>query len=82
MACDTQLELTNVALSLQQALGVPATARATFVRLEVGPHHDGVRFANGAEITMQRLGPGVSAVLVEEPRLESKIGTPRLAEVE
>lgn len=82
MACDTQLELTNVPTALQQALGVPAATRATFVRLENGPHHDGVRFANGVEITMQRLGPGVSASLVDSPAMQDRFVMRSLAEVE
>jgi hypothetical protein len=38
----------------------PATQEdVTFTRLEDGPHHDGVRFGNGAEVTLQQLGTGV-----------------------
>ena len=36
-----------------------------FSRLEKGPHHDGVRFANGAEVTLQELGPGVKGYLYD-----------------
>jgi hypothetical protein len=45
---------------LQRRLGVSATEDVTFTRLEAGLHHDGVRFANGAEVTLQELGPGVT----------------------
>jgi hypothetical protein len=31
--------------------------------LEGGPHHDGVRFANGAELALQKLGPGVKGYI-------------------
>jgi hypothetical protein len=31
--------------------------------LEGGPHHDGVRFANGAEVALQKLGPGVKGYI-------------------
>ena len=65
MACDTELELERLPLPLQQALDIPEKAKATFVRLDLGPHHDGLRFANGAEISLQRLGPGVSAYMIE-----------------
>ena len=34
----------------------------TFTRLEDGPHHDGVRFGNGAEVTLQQLGTGVQGL--------------------
>ena len=35
----------------------------TFVRLEHGPFHDGVKFANGHEVSLQQLKPGVTAVV-------------------
>ena len=68
MACDTELELERVPLALQQALGLPEKAKATFARLDLGPHHDGLRFANGAEISLQRLGPGVTAHMAVAPK--------------
>jgi hypothetical protein len=40
-------------------------ATVTFVRLEPGPYHDGLRFANGKEVSLQMLGPGVEACLVD-----------------
>jgi hypothetical protein len=33
--------------------------------LDNGPHHDGVRFANGAEVTLQELGPGVKGYIYD-----------------
>ena len=45
--------------SLQKRHRVSAIETVTFTRLERGPHHDGVRFTNGAEVTLQELGPGV-----------------------
>ena len=36
------------------------------MRIEPGPHHDGVRFANGREITLQQLGPGVGATVIDD----------------
>jgi hypothetical protein len=65
MACDTSLELAQIPPHLQLRLGLPASAVATFVRIEDGPHHDGIRFANGAEVTLQQLGPGVAASVVD-----------------
>jgi len=44
---------------VQRVHGVSANESVTFTRLDNGPHHDGVRFANGAEVTLQELGPGV-----------------------
>jgi hypothetical protein len=45
-----------------QVLGSPFLI---FTRLEKGPHHDGVRFANKAEVTLQELGPGVKGYLCD-----------------
>ena len=81
MACDTELELEHMPLPLQQALGLPEKAKATFVRLDLGPHHDGLRFANGAEISLQRLGPGVSAYMADARHLAEPAETRELAGV-
>jgi hypothetical protein len=60
MAYDTKLRLEGISEPVQRRLGVSAIEIVTFTRLEAGPHHDGVRFANGAEFTLQELGPGVT----------------------
>lgn len=65
MACDTTLELTKLPPELQSRIGVGETERVTFIRIEAGPYHDGVRFANGSEVTLQQLGPGVTARVVD-----------------
>lgn len=67
IACDSHLKLENLDPSLQKGFNLAATETATFTRLDTGPHHDAIRFRNGAEITLQQLGLGVSAHLVEEP---------------
>jgi hypothetical protein len=59
MACDTKLSLEGIPEIVQRRHGVTSTENVTFTRLEGGPHHDGVRFSNGAEVTLQELGPGV-----------------------
>jgi hypothetical protein len=83
MACDTRLEVAQIPSHVQARFGVADSAAATFVRIEGGPHHDGVRFPNGAEVTLQQLGPGVAAIVVDAlttPRKEA--ARPReLAEV-
>jgi len=61
MACDTKLRLEGIPEGVQGAHGVSAEEDVTFIRLENGPHHDGVRFANGGEVTLQELGPGVQS---------------------
>jgi hypothetical protein len=60
MASDTKLRLEGISELVQRRLGISAIETVTFTRLEAGPHHDGVRFANGAEVTLQELGPGVT----------------------
>jgi hypothetical protein len=44
---------------------VSANEDVTFTRLEQGHHHDGVRFANGGEVTLQELGAGVKGYLYD-----------------
>jgi hypothetical protein len=59
MACDMKLRLEDIPESVQRSYFVSPKEDVTFTRLEKGPHHDGVRFANGAEVTLQELGNGV-----------------------
>jgi hypothetical protein len=65
MAYDTKLRLEGISEIVRKRLGVSAIEDVTFTRLEAGPHHDGVRFANGAEATLQALGSGVKAYLTD-----------------
>jgi hypothetical protein len=80
MACDTRLEVANIPPHLQMSCGVPEAALATFTRLEGGPHHDGIRFANGTEVTLQQLGPGVAASVVDT--LAAPLAVARARELE
>jgi hypothetical protein len=59
MACDTKLRLAGIPDKIQRAYFVTGEEDVTFTRLDDGPHHDGFRFANGAEVTLQQLGSGV-----------------------
>ena len=65
MACGMQLKLEDIPEDVQRTVGVTANEFVTFVRLETGTYRDGVRFANGAEITLQQLGPGVKASVID-----------------
>jgi hypothetical protein len=65
MAYHTKLRLEGISEIVRKRLGVSAKEDVTFTRLEAGPHHDGVRFANGAEATLQALGSGVQAYLTD-----------------
>ena len=63
MACDMKLRLEGIPEVIQRSLCVSANEDVTFTRLEGGPHHDGVWFANGAEVALQKLGPGVKGYI-------------------
>jgi hypothetical protein len=68
-----RLRLENIPQPLQGALGVKDTETVTFARLDGELFQDGVRFANGAQVTLQRLGPGVKAAVedaLKAPRRE------------
>jgi hypothetical protein len=65
MACDTRLRLENISEHVQRTYGVTACEEVVFIRREVGPHHDAVRFGNGAELTLQQLGPNVTASVTD-----------------
>ena len=65
MACDMRLRLEGIPERVQQMRGVSANEDVTFVRLDSGWYRDGVRFANGAKANLQRLGPGVSAFVID-----------------
>ena len=72
MAYDTKLTLEEIPQTVQHALGVQASEPVIFSRVENDLFHDGVRFDNGAEVTLQRLGQGVKA------RVEDALLTPHL----
>ena len=65
MAYDTKLRLEGIPEVVQRSLCVSANEDVTFTRLEGGPHHDGLRFANGAEVALQKLGPGVKGYIYD-----------------
>ena len=65
MAYDTKLRLEGLPEALRKSICVSSEEDVTFVRLEDKLHHDGVRFANGAEVTLQRLGAGVKGYIRE-----------------
>jgi hypothetical protein len=58
-----KLRLEDIPERVQRGKAVSANEDVTFTRLEKGPHHDGVRFANGAEVSLQELGRGVKGYL-------------------
>ena len=73
MACGMQLKLEGIPEDVQRTVGVTANEFVTFARLETGTYRDGVRFANGAEITLQRLGSGVKAIVIDALKNTRKV---------
>lgn len=66
MSCDSKLQLEEIPQGVQTRLGVTAQETVTFTRLDNGPFHDGVLFANGATIALHYLGPGVKGALLSD----------------
>jgi hypothetical protein len=64
---DTPLKLEGISSELQRLMEVGSSESVVFERLEhgYGRYSDGIRFANGKQISLQLLGPGVSVVLAE-----------------
>jgi len=65
MECDMKLRLEGIPERVQRTKCVSANEDVTFTRIEKGFHHDGVRFGNGAEVSLQELGPGVEGYLYD-----------------
>ncbi len=63
LACDTQLVIDGIPDDLRRSHGLRAEEQAMFVRLDTGSYRDGVRFANGAEVSLQRFQPGVGVTV-------------------
>ncbi len=61
---DTQLRLEGIPEALQNKFGVGPYEEVTFVHLDHGRYRDGIKFRNGAEITLQQLEPGITAVVI------------------
>jgi hypothetical protein len=60
---DAELRLEGIPEALQRELGVGPDEEVTFTRVDYGRFQDGFRFANGAETSLQRLNPGITAAV-------------------
>ncbi|MFQ5776013.1 MAG: hypothetical protein ACE5GS_15945 [Kiloniellaceae bacterium] len=58
---ETRLRLEGIPGHLQTRFGVGPREEVTFVQVEYGRYRDGVRFDNGAEVSLQKLEPGITA---------------------
>jgi hypothetical protein len=61
---DTRLNLEGISNDLQSRFGVKSTEQVMFARFPQGAYRDGVRFANGKELSLQALGSGIGVTLV------------------
>lgn len=60
---DAELRLEGISEALQRELGVGPDEEVTFARVDNGAYRDGVRFANGAEASLQRLNPDITGAV-------------------
>ena len=63
LSCDTALEIDGIPASMCRELGIQPHEDAVFIRLDSGSYRDGVRFRNGAEVSLQRFQPGVGVTV-------------------
>jgi hypothetical protein len=70
---DTRLTLENLSSEIQASLGVKPIENVTFARQESGPYRDGIRFANGRELSLQRLGVGVTVSLAPTEKIAEQV---------
>ena len=66
MACDMRLKLAALPAGLQMRLGLSETEYATFTQLSSSLYRDGVQFGNGQTVSLQELGAGVLAWVVDD----------------
>ncbi len=64
---DARLRLEGIPEELQNEFGVGPDEEVTFVYVDHGPYRDGIKFRNGAEVTLQDLEPGITAMLIVSP---------------
>lgn len=77
--CDTRLHLVGLSETIRTALNLEAEEDATFIRLDGGGYRDGVEFANGRQVSLQQIGPGVTVYLTKP--LTAQIWTTRHVEM-
>jgi len=65
LACDTQLVIDALPDDLRRSHGLMTIEDAVFVRLDSGSYRDGVRFANGKEVSLQAFPAGVGVTVLQ-----------------
>lgn len=61
--CDTAVRLVAIPAELRERHGLNAAEDATFVHLDHGTWRDGVRFRNGAIVSLQALPTGIGVTV-------------------
>lgn len=64
LACDARLAISGIPAELAARHGLGESEEAVFMRLDAGIYRDGLRFANGTELSLQQLPAGVAMELV------------------
>ena len=80
MACDTRLMLHDIPEPIQDAHHIKADEEVTFIRLESQTYRDGVRFSNDRQLSLQQLGTGVTADVIDALTAEHQPQIPSPAE--
>jgi hypothetical protein len=71
---ESHLLLQGIGDTVRDSCGVGAVEEVMMTRLlEGGPYKDAVRFSNGVEILLQRLNPGLVAVVVGSPKARVEV---------
>jgi hypothetical protein len=68
IACDARLTLENLSEETRKTFGVNEAENVVFVHLREGLYRDGVAFANGLRVALNRLGVGVLVSLADTAR--------------
>jgi len=77
---ESHLLLQGIGDTVRESCGVGAVEEVVMIRLlEGGPYKDAVRFSNGVEILLQRLDPGLVAVVVGSPEAQPRPATAEAA---
>ena len=63
LACDTRLRVDAMPAEFRKAHSLGTQEGAIFIRLDTGSYRDGLRFDNGAEVSLQSFPPGVGVMV-------------------
>ena len=78
---DARLVLENLPTQIQKQTGEGESAEVTFTEVSYGRYRDGIRFSDGTVLSLQQLGTGVRAHVVDAliGRFEIKVTAAGLA---